>query len=353
METYEEILSGMEQAYEEESGHRPEDVSDTGLRLRVLAGELYRLRAEVAWLERQAFPQTATGEWLDRHGDQRGISRREAEHAKGTLTFSRYLPLSFDVVIPAGTVCASPGDIPVEYETLKTGVLAAGELSVDVPAQAVLGGTEGNAGAGCVNAMATPLIGTNYVTNKAPFTGGRDREPDEEYRPRVLAAYAELPNGTNAAYYRDIALSFEGVSAAGVIPRINGAGTVGVYVWGKSGPPEAKTVNGLAEKFSRLREIGVTVTVQAAAAQSMDVGIRCKLKPGADFDRGAEAVRQAVSSYFAGLTVGSPVYLTELEHAVLNAVPAIKIEFFPSTRDRAASAGVIPVLGAVTVEELT
>lgn len=352
METYEGILSGMEQVYERESGHRPEDVSDTGLRLRVLAGELFRLWAKVSWLERQAFPQTAAGEWLDRHGSQRGVLRREAEHARGTLTFSRYLPLSFDVVIPAGTVCASPGEIPMEYETLEDRVLAAGELSVDVPAQAVLGGMEGNAGAGCVNSMTTPPNGMNYVTNKAPFTGGRDREPDEEYRPRVLAAYAELPNGVNAAYYRDIALSQEGVSAAGVVPRENGAGTVGVYVWGKSGPPEEKTVNELAEKFARMREIGVTVTVRAATAQSINVGIRCKLKPGTDFDRGAEDVRQAVSSYFAGLTVGSPVYLTEVEQAVLNAVPAIKIEFSPATRDMAAAAGVIPILGAVTMEEL-
>lgn len=63
MESYEEILQRMEDAYEQESGHRAEDVSDTGLRLKVLAGELYRLRAQVAWLERQAFPQTASGEW--------------------------------------------------------------------------------------------------------------------------------------------------------------------------------------------------------------------------------------------------------------------------------------------------
>lgn len=352
METYEQILSRMEQAYERESGHKAEDVSDTGLRLRVLAGELYRLRAEVAWLERQAFPQTAAGEWLDRHGNQRGVARREAEHAKGTLTFTRYLPLSFDVVIPAGTVCASPGEDPVEYETLEDGILTAGELNVDVPAQAVIGGVEGNAAAGYINSMTTPPAGMNYVTNKAAFTGGRDREPDEEYRARVLAAYAQLPNGANSAYYRDIALSYEGVGAAGVVPRANGAGTVGVYIWGKDGPPEDKTVSGLAKEFSRLREIGVTVTVQAATAQSVNVGIRCKLKSGADLSQTVEAVKQAVAACFAGLSVGSPVYLTDLERAALNAAPVTKLEFFPSTRDVPASASVIPVLGTVTVEEI-
>lgn len=352
METYEEILSEMENAYERESGHRPEDVSDTGLRLRVLAGELYRLRAELNWLERQAFPQTAAGEWLDRHGEQRGIYRREAQHARGTLTFSRYLPLSFDLIIPAGTVCAVPGDDPVEYETLEKGILHAGELSVSVSAQAAVGGVEGNAGAGYITTMTTPPSGINHVTNKAAFTGGSDRESDESYRSRVLAAYAALPNGTNAAYYRDIALSCDGVSAAGVKPRADGAGTVGVYIWGTGGPPEEETVNKLAEKYEKLREIGVTVNVQAATARTVNVGLRCALKPGAGFDMAKEAICQAVAAYFAGLSVGDPVYLGELEKAVLNAAPVKKMEFFASVREVDGSDSVIPVLGTVTVEEL-
>ena len=67
MESYDSILKRMEDAYEEKSGCRPEAVSDIGLRLRVLAGEIYRAQEQVAWLKRQAFPQTAEGEYLDRH----------------------------------------------------------------------------------------------------------------------------------------------------------------------------------------------------------------------------------------------------------------------------------------------
>ena len=77
MESYEDIVKRMEDAYREESGQEVEAVSDLGLRLRVLAGELYRLQAGMDWLWRQAFPQTATGEQLDRHGAQRGLARRE------------------------------------------------------------------------------------------------------------------------------------------------------------------------------------------------------------------------------------------------------------------------------------
>ena len=40
--------------WKREAGCKIEDVSDVGLRMRALAGELYRLEASMEWLERQA-----------------------------------------------------------------------------------------------------------------------------------------------------------------------------------------------------------------------------------------------------------------------------------------------------------
>ncbi len=353
METYEEILARMEDAYEQESGHKARDVSDTGLRLKVLAGELYRLRAELNWLSLQAFPQTAAGEYLDRHGTMRGVERKEATHAVGTLTFSRYLPLSFDVVIPRGTVCAIPGEEPVEYETLREVVLSAGELTVDAEAQAVLGGSAGNAAAGYVNALTSAPTGVDYVTNKTAFAGGRDRETDQEYRPRVLSAYASMPNGSNAAYYRDIALSFPGVTAAGVKPRANGDNTVAVYVWGKDAAPDDQTLADLEAEMEGRREIGVTVTVQPAAVRAVNIGLRVRLRTGADFACAQADIEAALGTFFAGLSVGSPVYVADLERAVLAAASVTKLEFSSGVQDIAGEVSILPVLGSVSVEALS
>ena len=57
MESYQGILTRMEEAYRAETGQEVTAVSDLGLRLRVLAGELFRLEGELEWLGRQAFPQ--------------------------------------------------------------------------------------------------------------------------------------------------------------------------------------------------------------------------------------------------------------------------------------------------------
>ncbi len=352
MESYEEILKRMQEAYQEASGHCPDDVSDTGLRLRVLSGELYRLQAKLAWLERQAFPQTATGNWLDKHGVQRGVVRREAGRAQGELTFSRYIPLSFDLVIPKGTVCASTGENPVEYETTEEGILAADTLNVVIPARAVRGGKEGNVGAGYINTLRDPTTSVNYVNNEKAFTGGTDPEDDEAYRARILVSYDSPSSGANVGYYREVALACNGVGAAGIIPRANGTGTVGVYIWGVTDAPSEETISELEETFSKEREAGVKVTVQAATAKTVNVGVRLKLRPGSDFTRTQQDVEQAVGAYFASLTVGSPVYLAELQRVILDVAPAVKLEFPVTMYDISANQSVVPVLGTVTVEEL-
>ena len=62
--------------YEEESGFRPNNESDIMIRLRVLAGEVYRERVYAEYIMRQMFPTTAEGEYLDAHAQQRGLSRK-------------------------------------------------------------------------------------------------------------------------------------------------------------------------------------------------------------------------------------------------------------------------------------
>lgn len=353
MESYEEILSRMREQYESESGHAVTAVSDTDLRLRVMAGEVYRLGAELDWLRRQSSPCSAQGVWLDRHGELRGVSRKGARRAKGTIAFSRYLPLSFDAVIPKGTVCATTGEAPVEYVTTEEVTLTSGSLTVNVPAQAVLPGAAGNVGAGQISAIVTPLDVANYITNPAPFAGGSEKEEDEPYRIRVMRAFSLPANALNSAWYRDVALRAEGIGAAQVVPRENGANTVGVYVWGQDGAPSEQAVAALRETFHESRDVGVTVAVSAAAAKTVNILMRIKLTAEADFDLAARDAKAAVALYFAGLTVGSGMRVIELQRALLRDRAIVKIEFPTSVHDLTAAKGVIPLLGTVTVEEIS
>ena len=65
MESYEEILERMKNKFTELSGSNVNDDSDIGIRMKVLAGEIFSLQNNVNWLKNQMFAQTAVGEQLD------------------------------------------------------------------------------------------------------------------------------------------------------------------------------------------------------------------------------------------------------------------------------------------------
>ncbi len=352
MESYENILQRMEETYEQESGSQVETVSEVGLRLRVLAGELYRLETSLDWLERQAFPQTATGEQLDLHGAQRGVTRQPATKATGVVSFSRYLPLSFDLVVPKGTVCATSGEPVVEYETTEDAVLKAGNLTIEVPVQAVVAGSSGNAAAGYVTTLVNAPTGINYAANESAITGGKDQEEDEPYRQRVLDAYGHSPNGANADYYREIALGHEGITMVQVIPRASGAGTVDLYVWGEDDVPSQDVMDSLQAELEQQREISVTVSVKAAQKVPMGIPVKLKVPEEVDFEWGVAETQKAVTAYFDTLGIGDGFLLTEITRAILNAVPAEAVEYSSALFDMDGVAGFLIRPSSVTVEEL-
>ena len=100
-ETYEAILTRMNDTFTSLAGFEPEQASDIGLRMKLLAGESYALTAEIDWLRQQMFPHTATGEQLDLHAQQRGLIRRKGQKAAGIVVFMLEMPLEYSFVIPA------------------------------------------------------------------------------------------------------------------------------------------------------------------------------------------------------------------------------------------------------------
>ena len=157
MKTVEEIYREMMDRFSQETGMEPNGTGEMAVRMYALAAQVYGLYEELAWTCRQCFPQTATGEELEKHGFLRGIARNPARQASGTLRFSVQEAVEEDLEIAQGTVCMTAG--LVAFETTQAGVLPAGELSVDLPAQAVEPGPGGNVSAGTVRTMAVAPVG--------------------------------------------------------------------------------------------------------------------------------------------------------------------------------------------------
>lgn len=153
----------------------------------------------------------AQGADLDARGEDYlpvGVSRGGASRATGTARWTRAVATLSAVVIPAGTRFSRPStNPPITYVTTAPGwIPAAGTQSVrtdgpggDIPARAEAPGASGNAGIATATATLTTLAGISAVTNPTPFTGGVDRETDDQYRARIVESTSTLARGTRNA----------------------------------------------------------------------------------------------------------------------------------------------------------
>ena len=338
----------MKDKFTELAGYSPDDASDVGIRMKVLAGEVYSLGCAVDWLKEQTYAQSAVGGQLEMRAAERGVTRKPASAPTGTLTFGRKTTaLWYAVPIPAGTVCATSGTGAARYVTTQEAELAVAAMSVDVPAKAEASGTAGNTDAGTVTAMVTAPAAIEYVTNGAAFSGGGDAEDDDALRARLMDCGGEPATGTNAAWYRQLATSFDGVASASVVPRANGAGTVAVYLGGKGAAAADSAVQQVQAAIGAQREICADVTVQAAKTVPVDVSCKIKVKAG----QNALAVRMQaharVKLYFLGLGVGEPVVLSALTAMIFETGLVDDCTF--TTEGKTVAANELAVTGTVNV----
>lgn len=349
--TYELILERMLERYRELAGFTPDDASDIGIRLQVLAGQLELAYRDLDRLELEMFPQTSSGQYLELHAAQRGLARKKAVAARGTLRFSRASAAQYDIIIPAGTICATAQDDPIQVQTLEDGLLTAGDLWVEIPAVSLAQGGAGNLAAGKISVMVTPAQGIGSVEQPEAFAGGIDAEGDEELRQRLLTAYRMISNGTNSAFYYDLAMKHEGVASAAVLPRERGRGTVDVVVASDAYDLQ-EMVDTLTEELARAKEINVDVLVRAAEEVSADIRVEIDPEEGADIDEVRGNVEREIRGYLGRLAVGEMLRMAQLSSGIFAVEGVFNLRFLQPSGDIRVRGDQIIRPGAVTVERM-
>lgn len=198
--------------------------SNLGIMGDVQAGLANQHYGYLDWISLQAVPYTSTDEYLEAWGALKGVFRKDATSASGSVTFQG----TTGTLLDEGTgIVRSDGRT---YTAQTTGTVdATGHVSVTA-----LDDTTGSAGnnlAGVAFSLASPINGIQANGSAStPFTGGADVEQNEPYRMRVLAAYQQPPSGGNLNDYIQWALAVPGVTRAWCTPNGYGTGTVVVYI---------------------------------------------------------------------------------------------------------------------------
>lgn len=100
-----------------------------------------------------AFPEYSWGDWMDLHGAEAGVTRKEAVAATGTVSVTA----AYGTVLAAGTVFAVPATDQmeaVEFQTLRTVTFTENE-TMDLAVEAVTPGVSGNVPANTITIMAS------------------------------------------------------------------------------------------------------------------------------------------------------------------------------------------------------
>ena len=195
-----------------------------GVLARVVAGLAHGLYGFLAWIARQAFPDTADAEHLDRWAriwlDQ---PRKVAAAATGSVVFTGISGQT----VPAGSAVQRADG--VRYVTVTAATLVAGAATVSV--QAEMPGSAANADAGVMLALAATVSGVsaNVTVAAGGISGGADDETDDELRGRVLTRVRKPPQGGAAHDYDTWAREVPGVSRVWVKPEWMGSAHVGVF----------------------------------------------------------------------------------------------------------------------------
>lgn len=340
---YEEMLA----AFGEASGYLPSASCDLAARLYAAAAQIQGLYLQAQWLLDQSFPQTAKGEYLERHAQLRGLSRSVATCATGVLRFGLSASIGSDLTVKSGTVCMTGNGI--RFATTDNVVLRAGQMYVDAPAVALEPGRAGNVAANTVTIMAAMPVGIKACTNPEAFSGGDDPESDEDLRQRLLDSYRRLPNGANAAYYEQTALSRTGVAAAAAVGRPRGVGSVDLYIATDAGLPDEVLLAEVGEYLQERREISVDLQVLAPSLHTVNISVAIQPAAGFTFEEAATSVDSALREVFTGAMLGKGVTLAFLGNLLYELESIQNYAFSAPTADLEASPTVLPCLGQVTI----
>ena len=244
------------------------------------------------------FPGTASGEYLDLHTTQIGMTRQPGRKATVTVTFSGV----DGTAVPEKTaVCTESG---LRFLTQAAVVITKGIGTVSAEAEET--GAAYNVSVGSIDQLAVNLPGVTGVTNAGAGEGGTDPESDADLYARYHERMAAPIASGNANHYVMWAKEVAGVTHAACLPLWNGNGTVKVVLGGSDrGPVSSSVVAACQAHLEKQAPIGATVTAASVTAKMLQVAAKVTLESGCTAERVKTQLRQGLEALLETLPFGT------------------------------------------------
>lgn len=293
--------------------------SDHFVRASAIAAVLEGVYAHQAWGFRQAYPDLADGDYMERQANLRGITRKAAVAAAGTVRFNGTAGAA---VVVGQQVATAQGTV---FATTLATVIGGGG-TVDVATVALVAGGAGNQTASTPANVSGPGADVTGAATILTMTGGADMESNAALLVRLLLRLSELAQGGNKADYKRWALSVPGVDRVYVFDVRRGTGTVDVVPMPATGLPSAPLLAAVQVVLDALRPIGMLPVygVMALAPTALATAVTAALTLASGFTLLGvmPAVQAAIAAVFANLAPGDALVRNRLVAAILD-VPGV------------------------------
>lgn len=348
--SYDNILSKMNDKFMELSGYEADEVSDVGIKMKVLAGEIFSLVSEIESAKKQMFVTTATGEKLELHSALAGTERLRGNKSHGMIMFRLDVPLEYEVTIPKGTVCTNSNGT-LNFVTSEDAKIERGETFAFVESEAEKSGSQYNVSPGEVTTIVTYFSVGIGISNSTSFVGGSDDENDEELRKRTVELMRNKPNGLNKKYYISLAESVEGVNSASVSEGNSQKYSISIYIAGKGKTVEESVLRKVQDKITANKSVGIDISVSNASAVKVNVSVQLTTINGYLFNDVKGPVEDAIHKFFENIAIGNSVTAAALGN-VIYSVPGVGNYKFINFNDVSIGLKQFAVLGTLTVEQI-
>lgn len=234
-----------------------------------------------------------SGAYIDVQAAAVGLTRKEGTAASCVILFTG----EDGATVPAGTPFYTASGLTFylqETVTISDGA-ASGTL---VAAQS---GEAYNISAGEIVSTLRNYSGITSYENEAAL-GGTDAESDSALLARYQAQRQRPATSGNPYHYQQWAASVDGIEAARVISKWNGAGTVKVVLAGPDmSIPEEDDVDSAAQYIEEQRPVGPEVTVVAAQAHEITVAAEVTIDETTTLETVRTTLEAAVADYLQEL----------------------------------------------------
>lgn len=220
------------------------------------------------------FLEDSTDEYLDKKVGDFAVYRKLGTSARGNIKITG----EDGTHIQKGTTVLSQSELI--FYTNDDVWINEGVAIVDVESGDV--GEEYNIIPNSIDKFAIDITGVKTVTNEEVFTGGTNRETDEELRERFFEIIRRPATSGNVYHYEQWAKEVDGINQARVKPLWDGPGTVKVIVSNDNNIVDNSIVEKCKKHIEEVRPIGAEVTV--ITPSKLDIIVSADIIMEKDFD---------------------------------------------------------------------